>query len=142
MQDVISKYLTNNVKITKLADHTAAGTDPVTSAELDMAGFEGVVFLTSYGTANSANLVTVHASNTSGGEAATTTVCSSGSSDEDIIVDVINPGYRYLKLVATVGSSSTVESMWAIQYGARTKNQSSDTTGTSNVAQAEGLALA
>src|SRR5574343_1734673 len=132
MQDVISKYLTDNVKITKLADHSTANTTDVTSAELDMAGFDGVVFLTSFGTANSGNLVTVHGSDTAAGEAATTTTCGSGSSDEDVIVDVVNPTFRYLKLVATRGASSTLESIWAIQYHARTKNQTSDVTGTSN----------
>ena len=142
MTEVIAKYLTDNVKITKLADHSTAATSDVTSSELDMAGFEGVVFVTSFGTANTGNLVTVHGADTSGAEAATTTTCSSGSSDEDVIVDVINPTFRYLKLVATRGASSTLESIWAIQYGARTKNQTSDASGTSNVAQAEGLTAA
>ena len=142
MQDIIAKYLTSNLKITKLADHAAANTTDVTSAELDMAGFDGVVFLTSFGTAAANNLVTVHAAATSGAEAATTTTCGSGTSDEDVIVDVINPGYRFLKLVASRGTSSTLESIWAVQYGARAKNQSSDVSGTSNVAQAEGLTLA
>lgn len=140
--NIIAKYLTDDCKITKIADHSAANTTDVTSSEIDMAGFDGVVFLTSFGTANSGNLVTVHGSDTSAGEAATTTTCSSGSSDEDVIVDVYRPSYRYLKLVATRGSSSTLESIWAIQYSARAKSQTSDLTGTANVAQAEGLTLA
>lgn len=142
MQDVIAKYLTDNVKITKLADHTTAGTSDVTSSELDMAGFDGVVFITSVGTANSGNLVTVYGSDTSGATAATTTTCSSGSSDEDLVVDVVNPGFRYLNVVVTRGASTTCESIWAIQYGARSKNQTSDSSGTSNVAQVEKLTAA
>lgn len=142
MNEVIAKYLSDNVKITKLADHSAANTTDVTSAELDMVGFEGVVFLTSFGSAAANNLVTVHGSNTSGAEAATTTTCGSGTSDEDVIVDVMRPSFRYLKLVASRGTSSTLESIWAIQYGARSKSQTSDVSGTSNVSQATGLTAA
>jgi hypothetical protein len=142
MSDVIAKYLTDNVKITKLADHSAANTTDITSAELDMAGFEGVVLVTSFGTAAANNLVTVHGSDTAAGEAATTTTCGSGTSDEDVIVDLIRPSFRYLKLVASRGTSSTLESIWAIQYGARAKNQTSDVSGTSNVTQATGLTAA
>lgn len=142
MADVIAKYLSDNVKITKLADHSTANTTDVTSAELDMAGFEGVVFVSSFGTAAANNLVTVHGSATSGAEAATTTTCGSGTSDEDVIVDVFRPSFRYLKLVASRGTSSTLESIWAIQYGPRTKSQTSDISGTANVAQAEGLTAA
>lgn len=140
--NVIAKYLTDDVKMVKIADHSTADTTEVTSAEVDMAGFEGATFRTSFGTANSGNYVTIHASNTSGGEAATTTICTSGSSDEDVIVDVLRPSFRYLKLVATRGASSTLESIWVDLYGARSKSQTSDLTGTANVAQAEGLTLA
>jgi len=136
MSDVISKFLTDDVKVTKLADHAAANTTDVTSAELDMAGFDGVLFLTSFSSAAANNLVTVHGCASSGGSfAATTCTCASGTSDEDVVVDVKEPSTRYLKLVASRGTSSTLESIWAIQYSARSKPQTSDLAGTAQVNQ-------
>ena len=141
--DVIAKYLTDDVKFVKIYDHTAAGTSTLTSAEVDARGYCGACFFTSYGTANSGNLITVHQSAATGGEAASVALKTSGSSDEDVIVDiVVNPDYPFLKLVATVGSSSTVESMWVILYGAREKNQTSTLSGTAIVAQFDSPALA
>ncbi len=136
MSEVLSGFLTDNCKLAKIADHAAANTTDVTSAELDMAGFEGVVFFTSFGTAAANNLITVHGCATSGGSfAATTALVASGTSDEDVILDVRAPSTRYLKLVASRGTSTTCESMWALQYNARSKSQSSDLSGTANVAQ-------
>ena len=142
MQDVISKYLTDNVKITKLQDHTTAGTGTITSDELDMAGYSNVLFITSFGTANAGNIATMHQSVASGGEASSLALKTSGSSDEDIFLDVEwNPTYRYAKLVITRGASTTCESIWAIQYNARTKSINNATSGTSAVGQFSAPAL-
>ena len=43
--------LLTRVKVTKLQDHTTAASTDVESDILDMAGYEGVLFLTSFGTA-------------------------------------------------------------------------------------------
>lgn len=143
MQEVIAKYLSDNVKITKLADHSAANTTDVTSSELDMAGFDGVMFLTSYGTAAANNIATLWQSVAAAGEAASVALITSGSSDEDVVLDVIwNPTYRYAKLTAARGTSSTLESIWAIQYGARSKSQDNSTTGTIALGQFTSPALA
>lgn len=143
MQEVITKYLTDNVKLVKISDHTAAGTTAVTSSEVDARGYEGACFFTSFGTAAANNLVTVHQGATASSEAASLALVASGSSDEDVIVDIIvNPAYPFMTFVASRGTSSTCESMWVILYGARTKNQSSDLTGTANVAQFDAPALA
>lgn len=132
MQDVIAKYLSDNVKLTKIADHSAAGTGAVTSDELDMVGFDSVMFMTSFGTAAANNLITLHQSVASAGEAASAaTVSSDAASTEDVVLDVFwNPTYRYAKLVATRGTSSTLESIWAIQYNAHAKPQDNSTAGT------------
>lgn len=140
--DIISKYLLDDCKLTKVSDPTANGTTAVVTAEVDMDGFEGVVFFTSYGTAAANNIATVHASTTSGAEAATTTTCSTGTSDEDVFIDVFRPGFRFLKLSCARGTSSTLGDIYALQYGARSKAQTSDVSGTSNVTKVTGLALA
>jgi hypothetical protein len=143
MQEVITKYLTDNVKFVKIYNHTAAGTSTLTSDEVDARGYEGACFFTSFGTANAGNLITVHQSATTGTEAASLAHIESGTSDEDTIVDIIvNPSYPFLKLVATVGSSSTVESMWVVLYGSRFKSVTSMLSGTAIVAQFDQPALA
>lgn len=140
--EVLSGYLSENVRVTKLQDHTAAGTSTVTSDELDMAGYDSVMFVTSFGTAAANNLVTVHQGAVSGSVAASVALLASGTSDEDVILDVQHPLYRYLKLVATRGTSSTLESIWAIQYNARSKPVTNAVSGTGAVAQFNSPALA
>lgn len=140
--EILNGYLSENVKITKIADHSAANTSDVTSAELDMDGFSHVLFLTSFGTAATGNLITLHQSDTSEGEAASVALLSSGTSNEDVKLDVKNVAYRYLKLVATRGTSSTLESIWAIQYGARDKAVTNATSGTDALAKFDAPALA
>jgi hypothetical protein len=142
MSIILGHYLTDDCKITKLKDHSTANTTAITSDELDMAGYEGVLFLTSYGTAAANNTVTVYAGDTSSATAATTTTCASGTSDEDMIIDLFRPGYRYLTFVAARGTSSTLESMWAIQYGSVKAPVTNDVSGTTNLAQASGVTLA
>lgn len=136
MSEVIAGYLTDHVKITKVADHTAAGTTTIESSSIDMLGFDGVVFLTSYGTAAANNTATVEHSDASGsGFAATVALKTSGTSDEDVAVDVQVPQKRYVRLSAARGTSSTLESVWAIQYRGRSVPQTFAVTGTSAVGQ-------
>jgi hypothetical protein len=140
--EILNGYLSENVKITKLADHSTAATSDVTSSELDMAGFKHVMFCTSFGTAAANNLITMHQGSVSGSVAASVALLTSGTSDEDVILDVKNVSYRYLKLVATRGTSSTLESIWAVQYGAEDKAVDNSTSGTINVATFNAPALA
>lgn len=143
MQEVITKYLTDNVKLVKISDHAAANTTAVTSSEVDARGYEGACFFTSFGTAAANNLITVHQGATASSEAASLALKASGTSDEDVIVDIIvNPAYPFLTCVASRGTSTTCESMWVLLYGARTKNQTSALSGTAAVAQFESPALA
>ena len=143
MQSIIAGFLSGQVKITKLADHTTAATDPVESAVLDTDGFDAVLFLTSFGAADPGNLITVHGAAASGGPfAATAATASAGASDEDVLIDLHLPTARYLKLVATRGASTTLESVWAIQYHPRKSGSTNVVAGTSAVGQFIGPPLA
>jgi len=134
-------FLSDDIKITKLQDHTTAATSTVTSDELDMVGYDGVVFITSFGTAAANNLVTLHHSDTTGTEAATVALKASGTSDEDVVLDVLYPK-RFCTLVASRGTSSTLESIWAIQYKARAKAVTNALSGTLAIAKFNTPALA
>lgn len=136
-------------KLTKVADHTTAGTTDVESAIIDMSGWEGVRFFTSFGTAAADNLLKVQQddANGAGGMAdllGTSVVSGASPSNEDVWVDVYRPTKRYLRCIAVVDTSSTVESIWAEQYGPRELPASSSVSGTitgeAHVSPAEGTA--
>lgn len=116
-------FLSENVKLTKVADAAGAGTTPVTSSVIDMAGFDGCMFFTSFGTAAANNNLKVQqgaASDCSdGADLEGSEVDLSGASDEDLWVDVLRPRERYLRAIATPGTSSTVGDIWALQYNAK-----------------------
>uniref|UniRef100_A0A6M3J6Z5 Uncharacterized protein n=1 Tax=viral metagenome TaxID=1070528 RepID=A0A6M3J6Z5_9ZZZZ len=133
MLDIIHGYLADNVKIDKIADYAAAATDAVTSSELDMQDYDAVTFLGSFGTAATNNTLTLYHSATSGAEVASSAVTTPASSDEDQVLDVQHPIYRYVKCVATRGTSSTLEYLVAIRYKSRSKAIENETAGTQSV---------
>lgn len=124
--------LSSRVKITKVADHSTAATSAVESTGVDMAGYEGVLFVTSFGTAAANNTIKAAqgADNSADWEDLTGTSVASGTSDEDVWVDVFRPRDRYVRVEIARGTSSTLESIWAIQYGARTAPVDNTTSGT------------
>lgn len=112
-------FLSRNVLV-KVKDHSAASTDAVESSIVDTAGYEGIVFFTSLGTANATNYIKVQQSATNATDDMqdlTGTSVTSGSSDEDLIVEVRQPTDRYVRAVVNRGASSTCESIWACLYG-------------------------
>jgi hypothetical protein len=130
-------FLTEQVKIIKLQDHTTAGTSAVTSDAVDMGqngGFDSVVFLTSFGTAAANNTLKAQQSDDDGSADAYSdlagTSVTSGSSDEDVFIDIRNVGKRYVKCVSARGTSTTQESVWAILYNAKQLPVDNTTSGT------------
>jgi hypothetical protein len=112
-------FLSRNYLV-KVKDHSAASTDAVESAIVDTAGYEGVVFFTSLGTANATNFIKVQQSATNATDDMTDltgTKVGSGTTDEDLIVEVRQPTDRYVRLYVNRGASSTCESIWAVLYG-------------------------
>lgn len=123
--------LSNSTKLTKVTDHTSAGTSAVNSGSVDMAGFEGVIFFSSFGTAASNNTVEAAQSTDDSTFADLIgTSVTSGSSDEDVWIDIYRPLERYVRAEFARGTSTTLESIWAIQYGARKQPVDNTTSGT------------
>ena len=56
--------LSERVKITKVLDYTGAGTSATNTSSVDMAGYDGVVFITSFGTAAANNVMKAQQSST------------------------------------------------------------------------------
>lgn len=143
----MARNFLNQGKLVKISDHTAAGTSAVTSSIVDTAGFQGVVFLTSLSTANATNTMKVQqntANQTTGMSDLEGTSITSGTSDEDLVIEVHKPLERYLQVVVARGASTTCESIWAVLYGGDTAVTDTGVSGTAaaelHVMPAEGTA--
>lgn len=140
--------LSENVKLIKVADHSTAATSDVTTAAIDTQGYGGCLVLSSFGTAAANNTVKLQQSDDDGSTDAYSdledTSTTSGTSDEDVWVEAGKPRKRYLKAVFARGTSSTLESVWAILYNPATYPVDNTTTGTiageAHVSPAEGTA--
>ncbi len=115
------------VKMTKLNDATAAGVTTINSAVVDMAGFDGVVFLTNAGTIVATGTAAIKVQqDTVVGLGSAADLAGSGQSfidtddNKSVAVDVKRPTKRYLRLVITrATANSDWGPIWAFQYRAR-----------------------
>lgn len=138
--------LSDRIKITKVSDPTIAGTTAVESTAVDMAGYGGVLFLTSFGTAAANNTILASQDVASGGSFTDLlgTSVTSGTSDEDVWLDIVAPRKRYVRVEIARGTSTTLGDIWAIQYGPAAEPVDNTTSGTivgeAHLAPAEGTA--
>ncbi len=139
--------LSKSVKIVKVKDHSTAATSGVTSDVVDTAGYDGVMFLTSFGTAAANNTLKAQqgqASDMTDAADLEGSSVSTGASDEDVYLDIYRPRDRYVQVVAARGTSSTLESIWVILYSGGKKPVVNAISGTINgkslVSPAEGTA--
>jgi hypothetical protein len=115
----MQQFLSEGAKITVVAPVTA-GTSTITGSALNMAGFDGVLFLVSLGTPATDNTVKITQCDTSGGSYADLTGTSVGASatDTPLIVDLKYPREQFLKYVVTRATSTTIDTVVIIQYKA------------------------
>lgn len=125
--------LSKQVEIKSAAATTAAGTSEVDGATIDMEGYEGVLFIAKFGTAASGNTLQAQqgaASNLSDAADLEGTLVTVGASDELVYLDLVRPQERYVRIQAQRGTSSTLDWVVAIKYGARKLPVDNDTAGT------------
>lgn len=118
------KELSQNSKIELVKAAQIAATSAVESDVVDMSGYDGVLFLTRFGTAAANNSVKVQQGEESNLSDAVDlegsgVVSGADPSNEAIYVDVYKPNKRYVRLYVTRGTSSTLGEIWAIKYGPR-----------------------
>ena len=141
--------LNEEIKLIKVSDVAAADTTSINSSGVDLSqsgGWDGVMFLVSFGTGATGNLIFAEQSSDDGSADAYTALKGSalvpGSSDEDQWLDIFRPQEQWVRCVADRGTSSTIENMWAILYRGRSKPYSNITSGTiigkAHVSPAEG----
>jgi hypothetical protein len=123
--------LTDNVKIDQALGYYAAAQNKVTTDILDMAGYDGVVFIAGFGTLIENGTLDVYpeqnTANSASGMAeiagtAAYTVAAAALTKSCIIVDVYKPQERYVQCNITPATQNAVIlGIVAIRYGGNIK---------------------
>jgi hypothetical protein len=112
----------DDIKINTFAP-TAAGTSTITQTTgLDMAGYDGAVFIIRLGTPSATNTLKVSQCDAvSGTYSDLASTATSSGSDGPLILEINRPKEQFLKYVVTRAVSTTIDTVAVIQYGARTR---------------------
>lgn len=139
----MQNFLSEEAKVTVVAPVTT-GTTTITGSALDMAGYDGALFIVRLGTPAADNSIKITQCDTSGGSYADLTGTKVGdhATDSPLIVDVRRPREQFLKYVVTRTTSTTIDTVVIIQYKVRTRgvSQPSGTQIERHFAPAEGTA--
>jgi hypothetical protein len=108
--------LGKNVKVIHALNSVAAGTSNQTGSQIDMQGFDGVLFIADIGTLTASQVTKLQAqgSNTSGSgfaafnTDAVTPAMADGDSNKCLLLDVFRPVTRYVKPVVERGTANAV----------------------------------
>lgn len=120
-------------RYTSVSSYESANTTDVTTSEIDMKGYDSVLFIALYGTAASDNTPHLEQDTVTGmGSAADLagTEVGVGSSDELVWVEVINPEERFIRAVFERGTSSDLGPILAIRSGGRDFPEDNTVAGT------------
>lgn len=121
--------LSKNTKMTRVSNAVAAGTSAVNGAVIDMEGFEGCVFVVTFGAIVSGAVTSIKAQQgaasdlSDAADLANTSVSVADDDDNQIFyLDIYRPTERYIRpVVSRATQNATIDSIMAIQYGPRVK---------------------
>jgi hypothetical protein len=127
---MIPGFLAEEVRITRVENAAAAGTSELRTDVLDMAGWDGVVFVALLGDVTATSVLTLTAfTNTANSDSTptpvavpggATTTFTAGASDADnrlLVVDVLRPAQRFVFASLTrATANAAVDGIIAIQY--------------------------
>jgi hypothetical protein len=137
--------LSENVKITRLSGVVSTGTTAVNATAVDMTGYRGVLFVSSLTTPAADNIMKAQqsADNSSFADLEGSAV-DVGASDDTQWIDIYDPEEQYVRPSIARGTTTVVDSIFAIQYDPKGAPVSNVTAGTINgvalVRPAEGTA--
>jgi hypothetical protein len=137
--------LSKDCKLTKVLAAAASAGTALNTAEVDMLGFEGVMFFGRIATVNAANFANLAQSSVSGGtflDLAGTKVVP-GDDADSFLIDVYKPSDRYVRCEIDRGGANTATGdVYALQYGASKRPVSHGATidAETHVSPAEGTA--
>ncbi len=125
--------LSTNTRYREGAATTAAGTTTINGAEMDMAGYEGVLWICKFGTAATDNQIKAQQDTVTGMAGAQDllgTLVTVGASDEIVWLDLYRPLERFVRVVVLRGTSTTIDWCIAIRYGSMKGPQDNTVAGT------------
>jgi hypothetical protein len=114
--------LIDDIKVTTVAP-VATGTTTITGSALDMAGYDGALFIIRLGSPATNNNIRVQQCDTTGGTYAdlTGTLVGNHATDSPLVVDVYRPLEQFLKYQVTRGTTTTIDIVTIIQYNSRNR---------------------
>lgn len=125
----MSTNFLNDVKIQRVMNGVVAGTSDQTSSAVDTQGFTGCCFVASFGalTASQVTQIKVQQSDDDGASDAYSDLEGSlvgpladADGNKQLVVDIVRPQKRYLKLVVDRGTANAViDGVVAYLYGAK-----------------------
>lgn len=145
-------FLTDDIKMTRVAPATAAGVTTIDSAPVDMAGFDGVVFLTTVGAIVAGGVQSMKAQqDVAVGMGAAADLAGTGitvgdaDDGESFFLDIKRPRERFVRCrILRATQNSAWGEIYALQYRARNRPQLNNVTdvmtGEKHEAPAEGAA--
>jgi hypothetical protein len=131
-------FLTDEVKITKVSVATAAGVTTIDSSPVDMAGYDGVLFLTTVLAITAGGVQSMKAQqDTAVGMGSAADLIGSGitiADDDDnqsFWLDIRRPLERFVRVrILRATQNSAFGEIYALQYRARVKPQVNNVTDT------------
>lgn len=134
-------FLTDHAKPCQIVTTTAgaAGAADITSSAVDMAGYEGCLFLVAFGAivTNGVQSIKLQQSDDDGASDGysdlldTSQTVADDKDNTSFVIDVKRPQKRYLKLIVSRATqNSTVGVVYAIPYGKKFKGGSLASSGT------------
>lgn len=129
--------LSGDIKVTRVMNAVAAGTTDQNSSIVDMADYEGVLFLASFGALTATQVTQIKGQQgadsglSDAADLAGTLVGPLADADGNKILglDIYQPQERYVRCVVDRGTANAViDGVIAIQYGPRKKPTTHDST--------------
>jgi hypothetical protein len=144
---MIDLSLLKEAKVTEVLGATVANTTTIPTAEVDMSGYENVVFLCSLGTSAADNGMKVQQDTVTGMGSAADLLGSSvlcNGTGKVVMTEIVKPRERFVRGSVLRGTSTTINSVFAIQFGKRSVPHNNSVTNVQNaevhVSPAEGTA--
>jgi len=125
--------LSSTIQILEHIPTTATGTTTITGTAVDMANWDGVLFVCKFSTAAANNTLKAQQDTVVGMGGVADLAGSSvvvGASDEIVWIDLFKPQERFVRAAALRGTTTVIEWCIAIQYTARLKPASNALAGT------------
>jgi hypothetical protein len=129
--------LSPNVKVTRVITAQAAGVSTINGTVLDMQGFDGVVFVASFGALTSTQVTSLKAQDGATANLADaadlagslTGPLADADGNRSLVLEIYKPAKRYIRpVINRATANAVVDGVVAIQYASSKSPTTNDTT--------------